>query len=88
MNLDPFNVYSDEKIWLALEQAHMKSFVATLKHQLDFECTEGGENLRFVILLEQKWFTRTYFKTCLLSQVLVKNNCFVWHELCCARKKY
>ena len=53
MNLDPFNVYSDEKIWLSLEQAHLKSFVATLKHQLDFECTEGGENLRFVNSLSQ-----------------------------------
>lgn len=27
MNLDPFNTYSDDAVWRALEHAHLKSFV-------------------------------------------------------------
>lgn len=46
MNIDPFNVYSDDKIWHALEQANMKDFVSNLEGKLFFECSEGGENLR------------------------------------------
>ena len=46
LNLDPFKAYSDSKIWDALEHAHLKSFVQGLDKKLDFECSEGGENLR------------------------------------------
>jgi ABC-type multidrug transport system fused ATPase/permease subunit len=45
MNLDPFETYSDEKIWEALEQAHLKEFVQGLHRGLEFECSEGGENI-------------------------------------------
>lgn len=45
MNLDPFNNYSDEDIWKALELAHLKSFVANLQLGLLHELTEGGDNL-------------------------------------------
>ncbi|XP_039632406.1 multidrug resistance-associated protein 1 isoform X1 [Polypterus senegalus] len=45
MNLDPFDAYSDEEIWNALELAHLKSFVSGLKDKLGHECSEGGENL-------------------------------------------
>ncbi|XP_031240697.1 canalicular multispecific organic anion transporter 1 [Mastomys coucha] len=45
MNLDPFNKYSDEEIWRALELAHLKSFVAGLQLGLLHEVTEGGDNL-------------------------------------------
>ncbi|KAM6182924.1 ATP-binding cassette sub-family C member 2 [Erethizon dorsatum] len=45
MNLDPFNKYSDEEIWKALELAHLKSFVAGLQLGLSHEVTEAGENL-------------------------------------------
>ncbi|XP_058154485.1 ATP-binding cassette sub-family C member 2 isoform X2 [Dasypus novemcinctus] len=45
MNLDPFNNYSDEEIWKALELSHLKSFVAGLQHGLSHEVTEGGDNL-------------------------------------------
>ncbi|XP_019491823.1 PREDICTED: canalicular multispecific organic anion transporter 1 [Hipposideros armiger] len=45
MNLDPFNNYSDEEIWKALELAHLKSFVANLQLGLLHELTEGGDNL-------------------------------------------
>ncbi|XP_006926069.1 canalicular multispecific organic anion transporter 1 [Pteropus alecto] len=45
MNLDPFNNYSDEEIWKALELAHLKSFVANLQLGLSHEVTEAGDNL-------------------------------------------
>ena len=45
MNLDPFNSYSDQEVWAALEQAHLKQFVTELEAGLDHEVQEGGENL-------------------------------------------
>uniref|UniRef100_UPI003AAA51D4 multidrug resistance-associated protein 1 n=1 Tax=Centroberyx gerrardi TaxID=166262 RepID=UPI003AAA51D4 len=45
MNLDPFDGYSDEEVWRALELAHLKSFVSGLPDKLNHECCEGGENL-------------------------------------------
>ncbi|CAG2101812.1 unnamed protein product [Medioppia subpectinata] len=45
LNLDPFNRYSDTDIWRALESAHLKQFVDTLKKGLSHEISEGGENL-------------------------------------------
>ncbi len=47
MNLDPFDNYSDEDIWRALEYSHLKSFVSGLPSKLSHECSEGGENLRY-----------------------------------------
>ena len=46
MNLDPFEVCSDQQIWSALEKANLKGFVESLDKKLLFECSEGGENLR------------------------------------------
>ncbi|KAJ8251179.1 hypothetical protein GJAV_G00218160 [Gymnothorax javanicus] len=45
MNLDPFDSYSDQEVWKALELAHLKSFVSGLPDKLNHECAEGGENL-------------------------------------------
>nr|XP_020463909.1 multidrug resistance-associated protein 1-like [Monopterus albus] len=45
MNLDPFDCYSDEEIWRALEFSHLKSFVSGLPNKLSHECSEGGGNL-------------------------------------------
>ncbi|XP_045932397.1 multidrug resistance-associated protein 1 isoform X2 [Micropterus dolomieu] len=45
MNLDPFDRYSDEEIWRALEYSHLKNFVSGLPNKLSHECSEGGENL-------------------------------------------
>ncbi|XP_011615233.2 multidrug resistance-associated protein 1 [Takifugu rubripes] len=45
MNLDPFDMYSDEEIWTSLEYSHLKTFVSGLPNQLNHECSEGGENL-------------------------------------------
>ncbi|KAL0880786.1 hypothetical protein ABMA27_001981 [Loxostege sticticalis] len=45
MNLDPFEVYTDEDIWRSLEHAHLKHFVEGLPAGLRHEISEGGENL-------------------------------------------
>jgi len=48
-NLDPFSKYADDEIWQALELAHLKTFVSEkLTEGLEYECSEGGKNLRFV----------------------------------------
>lgn len=49
MNLDPFDEYNDHQIWDALDKANLKKFVENLENKLIFECSEGGENLRFRI---------------------------------------
>jgi ABC-type multidrug transport system fused ATPase/permease subunit len=46
MNLDPFQKYNDDQLWNALELAHLKQFVMECKDKLEFNCSEGGENLR------------------------------------------
>ncbi|XP_072247113.1 ATP-binding cassette sub-family C member 2 isoform X2 [Leuresthes tenuis] len=45
MNLDPFDAFSDEEIWGALELSHLKDYVTGLQEGLQHEVTEGGENL-------------------------------------------
>eukprot|EP00095_Tigriopus_kingsejongensis_P007287 maker-scaffold313_size211302-snap-gene-0.9 protein:Tk07287 transcript:maker-scaffold313_size211302-snap-gene-0.9-mRNA-1 annotation:"multidrug resistance-associated protein 1 isoform x4" len=45
MNLDPFNKYSDQDLWTALDHAHLKAYVSNLPKALHFEVNEGGENL-------------------------------------------
>ncbi|XP_013102325.2 multidrug resistance-associated protein 1 isoform X3 [Stomoxys calcitrans] len=45
INLDPFEVKSDDEIWKALELSHLKAFVKSLPSGLNHEITEGGENL-------------------------------------------
>uniref|UniRef100_A0A673C9S6 ABC-type glutathione-S-conjugate transporter n=1 Tax=Sphaeramia orbicularis TaxID=375764 RepID=A0A673C9S6_9TELE len=45
MNLDPFDTYTDEEVWSSLELAHLKNFVSNLPNKLNYECSEGGENL-------------------------------------------
>uniref|UniRef100_A0A8C5FPV0 ABC-type glutathione-S-conjugate transporter n=1 Tax=Gadus morhua TaxID=8049 RepID=A0A8C5FPV0_GADMO len=45
MNLDPFDSYSDEDLWKALEHSHLHKFVTNAPAKLEMECAEGGENL-------------------------------------------
>ena len=46
INLDPYQTRTDKEIWDVLEQAHMKDFVRALPGQLEFLCSEGGDNVR------------------------------------------
>ncbi|KRX46631.1 Multidrug resistance-associated protein 1 [Trichinella murrelli] len=45
INLDPYEVYSDQDIWRNLERAHLKAFVSSLPDKLQHMISEGGENL-------------------------------------------
>ncbi|NXH21247.1 MRP6 protein, partial [Bucco capensis] len=45
MNLDPLNQYTDADIWTALELTQLKNFIADLPDQLEYKCTDQGENL-------------------------------------------
>uniref|UniRef100_A0AC34RFS3 ABC transporter domain-containing protein n=1 Tax=Panagrolaimus sp. JU765 TaxID=591449 RepID=A0AC34RFS3_9BILA len=44
-NLDPFDKYTKDDIWNALELAHLKNFVSSLPDGLEYKITEGGENI-------------------------------------------
>ena len=46
MNLDPTGRHSDAELWNALDLAHLHAFVSDLPAQLDYDCGEGGQNLR------------------------------------------
>ena len=48
MNLDPFESYSDQEVWAALESSHLKTFVTSLPEKLLYPIAEGGDNLRLV----------------------------------------
>ncbi|KAH8350457.1 hypothetical protein KR067_002068 [Drosophila pandora] len=43
-NLDPFEEYSDEKLWRSLEEVKLKEVVADLPSGLQSKITEGGTN--------------------------------------------
>ncbi|EAT43549.1 AAEL005026-PA [Aedes aegypti] len=44
-NLDPFEAYSDDQIWRALDMSHLAQFVKSLPNGLQHKVTENGENL-------------------------------------------
>ena len=43
-NLDPFEEFSDERIWTVLHEVHLAAAVTDLKMGLETEMTEGGSN--------------------------------------------
>lgn len=43
-NLDPFDDYSDDKLWSALEEVKLKTAVLELPHGLHSRISEGGGN--------------------------------------------
>ncbi|XP_039990545.1 ATP-binding cassette sub-family C member 12 isoform X2 [Xiphias gladius] len=43
-NLDPFNSYTDEEIWAALEKTYMKDSISRLEGKLQAHVLENGEN--------------------------------------------
>ena len=47
LNLDPFEMHTDEQLWIALDLVHLKTFVFNSDKKLEIEITEGGENLRY-----------------------------------------
>lgn len=47
MNLDPMSKYTDQTLWEVLEHAHLKDFIQTLPTGLEYDCGEGGQNLRY-----------------------------------------
>ncbi len=67
MNLDPFEIYNDQQLWSALENANLKDYVSGLEKKLDFECSEGGENLRF------GWFKNSLILNLNYISNLIKN---------------
>ncbi|OQV14983.1 Multidrug resistance-associated protein 1 [Hypsibius exemplaris] len=44
LNLDPFNKYSDDAVWNALQHSHLKAFVSSLPEGLEHNVVDGGEN--------------------------------------------
>ncbi|KAG1714738.1 Multidrug resistance-associated protein 4 [Nymphon striatum] len=46
-NLDPFNVYGDERLWSALERVELKSVIGQYPEKLDTKLTEGQFSLSF-----------------------------------------
>ncbi|XP_060080895.1 ATP-binding cassette sub-family C member 5-like [Ylistrum balloti] len=43
-NLDPFDKYTDEVVWAAVEQAHMKEKIKSYGDKLQMKVEENGEN--------------------------------------------
>ncbi|KAJ2609708.1 hypothetical protein H4S08_003934 [Coemansia sp. RSA 1365] len=43
-NLDPFNKYSDQDIWRALEHAHLADVIRAKDERLEFMVAQSGEN--------------------------------------------
>ena len=50
-NLDPFDRYTDDELWKALDMAHLRVFVCGLPQHLDYDCGEGGDSLRLEYLI-------------------------------------
>ena len=48
MNLDPFDKNSAEELWMALELAHLNSYVSALPGGLEHLVSEGGDNINRV----------------------------------------
>lgn len=45
-NIDPFENFTDDVVWTALEQSHIKDYVLALPLGLQHLIEEGGGNLR------------------------------------------
>ncbi|KAJ1953498.1 hypothetical protein EC988_002960, partial [Linderina pennispora] len=43
-NLDPFNKYSDDEVWRALDNAHLGDLIRSKDERLEFVVTQNGEN--------------------------------------------
>ena len=45
-NIDPFDQYKETQLWNALEQVNLKTVAENIDKKLEFQCSEGGDNLR------------------------------------------
>lgn len=48
INLDPFNIYTDDQLWNALEKVNLRGTVEGFEKKLEHECSESGDNLRYI----------------------------------------
>ena len=53
-NLDPFERFDDDKLWEAVNRAHLSSTVNNCDGKLDHKLTENGSNLRFILTVTFK----------------------------------
>jgi ABC-type multidrug transport system fused ATPase/permease subunit len=77
-NMDPFDEYTDEEIWSALDRCGMQSAVEEMPGELFGQVAEYGENLRYDLLViyskvdtDYSSFTHT---SCSLTSCTVKAN--------------
>ena len=76
MNLDPFDQFADSELWQALEHAHLKEFVESLNEGIQYECGEGGQNLRYMKSHTVTCFNIIHLFTTIFKQV--GEFVFVW----------
>lgn len=61
MNLDPFNKFNDIELWQVLEKTYLKDLVMSFKDGLNFECSEGADNLRYILNNNYKIFLLYFY---------------------------
>ena len=65
MNLDPFDRYTDDELWVALEHAHLRDFVSSLPAGLNYEVGEGGQNLRYAFVSDLPFrYSSSFYSSC------------------------
>ena len=88
-NLDPFETYNDDEIWLALESASLKSFFEQQEKGLDFVVHEGGSNLRYLLFFSIFQLPEFCFKAIVqLPEFVYPQTLNSWGKQCTQRNDY